>query len=199
MIFNPKYNHLNNLFGELGYVIGCLGDSSTYSATFIDIADRVVVLNEGGKVDKKSLRQDIDSLFVRLEKEGYCYVRQTNEKVNKKNKIFKSSAKLPSLIIVPFRLLKIYWQLPDTSGRWSVITLSGLLIALFMIIIGCIYGESLEPPSPSWVVPIFGLGVLLSTMFGIATCGITYDAINENLSKIKNRYEESKCQSQNAK
>lgn len=70
MLFNSKYSHTNNLFGELGYAIGCLGNSSQYDDYFIAIADRVVMLNEGAKVDQKALLSDIDTLFIRLEKEG---------------------------------------------------------------------------------------------------------------------------------
>ena len=106
MIFNSKYAHINNLFAELGCTIGKLGDSSKYNERFIDIADRVIALNEGGKVDRKVLSADVDLMLGMLEKEGYVKESRASEVIYNKA---KKNSKMPSILTAPFRLIKSYW------------------------------------------------------------------------------------------
>ena len=123
MIFNPKHAHINNLFAELGCTIGKLRDSSKYDARFIDIADRVITLNEGGKVDRKVLSVDIDLMLSMLEKEGYW-----KQVIILKEKNIKKVIKYPRW----FRWIKAMWYNAELGdGKPPLCTLA---IGLFMII-----------------------------------------------------------------
>lgn len=174
MIFNPKHSHINNLFAELGCVIGKLGDSSKYDERFIDIADRVIALNEGGKVDRKVLIADIDLMLNMLEREGYSYERKIikQEKrlspVKERKKIFHCRS------IWPFHQIKSYWILVDMEGKWSIVLSLLFPIGIAMMVLAIHYNESWEGGSlPSWTGPAGSFGFLF-IIAGLYALGYTF-------------------------
>ena len=56
MKFLNKHSNINNLFGELGWAVANLDDSSAYDARFLEIADEVQELNEAGYSESENDR-----------------------------------------------------------------------------------------------------------------------------------------------
>ncbi len=64
---------INIAFGEIGWAIGCLKDSTPYDDAFLSIADRVQAMGGGVKQDRTSLYGDMMGLAKKLEGEGAIF------------------------------------------------------------------------------------------------------------------------------
>lgn len=179
MQFNPKYNHINTLFGELGWVIGCLGNSSRYNERFIDIADRVTMLNGGIKTERRALKKDIESMLVGMESEGYRYTQKSIRACAGAEK-HRRQYKLPSYI-------KITWKHID-DGKLVICFLCLSLVCLILmgIMIPCV--NDWNERDPFWVFIIFysslAVGFISGGLGGINLCAVYFDHDHE----VRKRY-----------
>ena len=151
MIFNSKYSEINDLFAELGCTIGKLGDSSKYDERFISIADRVIVLNEGGKVDRKVLSADIDLMLGMLEKEGY--VRSSVAIMEEA--CVSDRVKNQRLRYDPIQFIKDYWNMPYRHHKDQRVPIYILPIILLFLIGAWAISYYTDLEAETWQLVIF--------------------------------------------